>query len=105
MKIEDLAFPVTFEAFVAFQEAGMGRKLEDMELDALKSWVKLFNLAYADGAREDSTVLARDLCRVDKCLSECGNDAILTQILSSFRWWIEYAWKLGFKEAGKVAAV
>ena len=87
------------KAFIAFQEAGTGRELEPME------WVPLFNRAYADGARADSTALARDLCRVDKCLSECGNDAILTQILSSFRWWIEYAWKLGFKKAGKVAAV
>lgn len=105
MKVEDLVFPVTLKAFIAFQEAGMGRELEPMEREAIAAWVKLFNLAYADGAREDSTVLARDLCRVDKCLSECGNDAILTQILSSFRWWIEYAWQLGFKEAGKVAAV
>lgn len=105
MKIEDLAFPVTFEAFVAFQEAGMGRKLEDMELDALKAWVKLFNLAYLDGVQGNNAALAKCLSNVDKLIDEHGDDTNLAQILKSCRWWIEYAWKLGFKEAGKVAAV
>lgn len=101
MKIEDLAFPVTLKAFTAFQEEGTGRRLEPMEpmeREALGAWVPLFNRAFEDGRREDSTALARDLGRVNKCLSQCGDDALLTQILKSCRWWISYAWEQG---AGK----
>lgn len=105
MKIEDLTFPVTLEAFVAFQEAGMGRKLENMEMDALKAWVKLFNLAYTDGVQENNAALAKYIVNVDKLIAEHGDDTNLARILKSCRWWIDYAWKLGFKEAGKAAAV
>ena len=105
MKIEDLAFPVTLEAFVAFQEAGMGRKLERMELEALEAGVKLFNLAYKDGVHENNAALAKYIVNVDKLIAEHGDDTNLARILKSCRWWIEYAWMLGFEEAGKVAAV
>lgn len=105
MKIEDLAFPVTLEAFVAFQEAGMGRELEPMEREAIAAWVKLFNLAYKDGVQENNAALAKYIVNVDKLIAKHGDDTDLARILKSCRWWIEYAWKLGFKEAGKVAAV
>ena len=83
----------------------MGRKLENMEMDALKAWVKLFNLAYTDGVQENNAALAKYIVNVDKLIAEHGDDTNLARILKSCRWWIDYAWKLGFKEAGKAAAV
>lgn len=95
MKIEDLTFPVTLEAFIAFQEAGTGRELEPMEREVIAAWLPLFNLEYADGVREDSTALANDLVKMDELIAMHGEDAPITRILKFVRRWLTYAWKRG----------
>ena len=41
-----ITFPTTTEAFIAYQEAGTGRKLEGFERDLAAVVVKLINTSY-----------------------------------------------------------
>ena len=45
-----IAFPVTPEAFIAYQEAGTGRKLEGFERNLAALVVELTNISYQEGA-------------------------------------------------------
>jgi len=49
MKLEELAFPLTAEAFIAFQEEGTGGKLGANAREALAAWVSGFNLSFEEG--------------------------------------------------------
>ena len=45
-----ITFPTTTDAFIAYQEAGTGRKLEGFERDLASVVVELINVSYQEGA-------------------------------------------------------
>lgn len=44
-----IPFPTTTEAFIAYQEAGTGRKLDGFERDFASVVVELINVSYQEG--------------------------------------------------------
>ena len=44
-----IPFPTTTEAFIAYQEAGIGRKLDGFERDLAAVVVELINISYQEG--------------------------------------------------------
>ena len=49
MEEKMIAFPATTEAFIAYQEAGIGRKLEKLERKLASAVVELANISYQEG--------------------------------------------------------
>ena len=50
-----IPFPTTTEAFIAYQEAGTGRKLKGRERDLASVVVELSNISYQEGAERAHT--------------------------------------------------
>ena len=55
-----ITFPTTTEAFIAFQEAGTGRKLEGFERDLADIVVELINISYQEGAEGRTHTVSMD---------------------------------------------
>lgn len=104
MKIEDLKFPVTLEAFAAYQEERLGLELGGNVRKAMDAWLPVINAAYADGCYEDSAALQKDLAMMDDMISGSVGP-VLQRLLRSCRWWIAYAWGCGRRDAEKAVAV
>ena len=49
----------TPEAFISDQEQLLGRKLAENEREVIAAWVKVFNLFYEGGLKQDHAVLNR----------------------------------------------
>ena len=99
MKLSELSFPVTLEAFMAFQEAGTNRELTDNEREVLVEWVPVYNLSYEDGRAGDKEALTESVDKMDEFISKREGSPALERILQSCRWWIVYAWEQGRREA------
>ena len=54
-----IRFPTTPEAFISDQEQLLGRKLAENEREVIAAWVKVFNLFYEGGLKQDHAVLNR----------------------------------------------
>ena len=55
-----IPFPTTTEAFIAYQEASTGRKLEGLELDLTAVVVELINISYQEGAEGRTHTVSMD---------------------------------------------
>lgn len=95
MKIKELTFPLTPEAFSAYQGQGVGRELTELEQEVMAIWVPIFNGSYADGKAGDKQALLESVSRMNQVISEHRENEILTFLLKSFQWWIVYAWTQG----------
>ncbi len=60
-----ITFPTTPEAFIAYQEQLIGRRLTENEWETVAAWVKVFNLVYEDGLKQDHDTLMKDLDKLD----------------------------------------
>lgn len=90
-----ITFPTTTTAFVAYQEAEIRRKLNDIELKFSEAVVDLANNSYQEGVdgEENSTTisLVKEFFRVrGKELS--ANEL---HVFESICWWCDEAYKQG----------
>ena len=94
-----IPFPTTTEAFIAYQEAGTGRKLKGRERDLASVVVELANISYQEGAEgRTHTVSMED---VEAFFQERDREAAfhkLARIWESICWWCNQAYQAG-KEA------
>ena len=94
-----IPFPTTAEAFIAYQEAGTGRKLKGRERDLASVVVELANISYQEGMDgRTHTVTMED---VKTFFQERDREAALhklTWIWESICWWCNRAYQAG-KEA------
>ena len=94
-----ITFPVTPEAFTAYQEQLAGRKLTGQEREATAAWVEGFNLSYEDGLEQDTDALEDSLAKMDELITRRDNSPAVRDILQVCRRWIITAWKQGFHDA------
>ena len=91
-----ITFPTTTEAFIAYQEAGIGRKLEGLERDLASVVVELANISYQDGMEgRANTVTMED---VRTFYQERGRDAAFgetVRIWECICWWCDKAYQAG----------
>ncbi|MBU5230025.1 hypothetical protein [Intestinimonas butyriciproducens] len=98
MKLEELAFPLTAEAFIAFQEEGTGGKLGANAREALAAWVPGCNLSFEEGRAGNQEGLRESLEWLDNRISASEDDPVLWRFYKSARWWTVYAWERGRRE-------
>ena len=94
-----ITFPVTPEAFTAYQEQLAERELTEREREATTAWVEGFNLSYKDGLEQDRAALEDSLVKMDELIARRDNSPAVRDILQVFRRWIITAWKQGFHDA------
>ena len=90
-------FPTTPELFTVCQEKLTGRELTEIEQEVTAIWVPIFNKSYEDGKAQDKQALLESIDRMDKLITEHGEDEFFGSFLKSARWWIIYAWEQGRK--------
>lgn len=94
-----ITFPVTPEAFIAYQEQLLGRKMTEKMREATAAWVEGFNLSYEDGLEQDTDALEDSLAKMDELTARRDNSPVVRDILRVCRRWIITAWKQGFHDA------
>lgn len=94
-----ITFPVTAETFIADQEQLLGRKLAENEREGIAAWVKVFNLFYEGGLKQDHAVLNRCLDKPDEFMSRHKDDSFIHQFAKACRFWMAEAWKQGAAKA------
>lgn len=99
MKIEELDFPVTPEAFISYQEELTGRELPEGVREAVEAWLPNINTAYEDGRHIDGAALLEDLTVMDGLIAHHGECTTLSRFLKTTQLWIAYAWKRGRHDA------
>lgn len=90
-----ITFPTTPEAFIAYQEQLIGRRLTENEWETLAAWVKVFNLVYEDGLKQDHDTLMKDLDKLDELMALHKDHAGVNKFAEACRAWIVEAWKQG----------
>ena len=94
-----ITFPTTTEAFIAYQEAGTGRKLERFERDLSAVVVELINVSYQEGMEGSThTVSMED---VEAFFQKKGKEETFRKmawIWEFICWWCNQAYQAG-KEA------
>ena len=90
-----IVFPVTPEAFIAYQEQLLGRKLAENEREVIAAWVKVFNLFYEGGLKQDHAVLNRCPDKPDEFMSRHRDDLLIRQFAEACRFWMIEAWEQG----------
>ena len=91
-----ITFPTTPEAFIAYQEAGIGRKLEVFERKLVEVVVELANGSYQEGVDNSVTI---------KCAQEFfrergeENSEKILRIWESICWWCDRAYHEGQEAA------
>lgn len=99
MKLKELVFPVSPDAFVAYQESGVGRELSRNERELVFCWVPLFNSSFEDGQKNDASALGDSLDLLDGFIQNAAGRPALERFLKSCRRWVMYAWRQGREEA------
>ena len=90
-----IVFPVTPEAFIAYQEQLVGRELSEKEQGFTAAWVEAFNFSYEDGLKQDRAILEKDLDKLDEIMARHGDDAIVHKFAEACRAWMIEAWVQG----------
>ena len=90
-----ITFPTTPEAFIAYQEQLADRKLAEHEREAIAAWVKVFNLFYEGGLKQDHAVLNRCPDKPDEFMSRHKDDSFIHQFAKACRFWMIEAWEQG----------
>lgn len=94
-----ITFPTTTEAFIAYQEAGTGRKLKGRERDLASVVVELANISYQEGM--DGRAHTASLRDTERFYLERGKKKEFLEtarIWESICWWCNQAYQAG-KEA------
>ena len=94
-----ITFPTTTEAFIAYQEAGIHRELDDFERKLAEVVVELANGSYQEGLNgKENTVTVKFVRAFYKKRKKKINK--FTHIWESICWWCDRAYKAG-KEAAQ----
>ena len=83
-----ITFPATAEAFIAYQEAGIGRKLEGFERNLAAVVVDLINISYQEGVKGDEHTITPDDVKI--FYQERGRNAAFgktARIWERVCWW------------------
>ena len=90
-----ITFPTTPEAFIAYQEQLVGRKLAEHEREVTAACVEAFNLVYEDGMKQDHDTLMKALDKLDELMARHENHEGVHKFAEACRAWIVEAWKQG----------
>lgn len=90
-----IVFPVTPEAFIAYQERLADRKLAEHEREVIAALVKVFNLFYEGGLKQDHAVLNRCLDKPDELMARHKDRAGVHKFAEACRIWMMEAWRQG----------
>ena len=91
-----ITFPTTTEAFIAYQEAGTGRKLEGFERDLSAVVVEPINISYQESMEGHANTVTMD--DVSTFYQERGRDAAFgktARIWECICWWCDKAYQAG----------
>ena len=99
MKISKLTFPITAEAFSAYQAALIKRELTNNERKIAAALVPAFNMSYEEGEAGDKDGLLESVQKMDELISDKEDDSIVSRFLKGARFWIIYAWDQGRRDA------
>lgn len=83
MKKEDLIFPLTAEAYIAYQEAGAGWEFGKNMREAIEVWLPVFNDSYEEGKCGDRQARLDSIKSLDEFISRSKDDPILHDIFQS----------------------
>ena len=90
-----ITFPTTPEAFMAYQEQLIGRRLKENEWEVTAAWVELFNLSYEDGLNQDCDILVKVLDKLDELMARHEYHEGVHKFAEACRIWVIEAWKQG----------
>ena len=90
----DITFPTTAEAFIAYQEAEIHRRLSDTERRFAAAIVDIINISYQDGAEGEENTITMEFVR--KFHREREDDPNkCRRIWESVCWWCDRAYMAG----------
>lgn len=90
-----IRFPTTPEAFISDQEQLLGRKLAENEREVIAAWVKVFNLFYEGGLKQDHAVLNRCPDKLDELMARHENHEGVHKFAEACRARMIEAWRQG----------
>lgn len=92
-----ITFPTTTEAFIAYQEAGIHRELDDFERKLAEVVVELANGSYQEGLNgKENTVTVKFVRAFYKKRKKKINK--FTHIWESICWWCNMAYQEGKRQ-------
>ena len=90
-----ITFPTTPEAFVAYQEKGINRKLDDFELKLADAVVDLTNISYQEGVDGKENSITIEMVKEFLRLRGKEENKKFLHILESICWWCDKAYHAG----------
>lgn len=90
-----IAFPTTAEAFIAYQENGINRKLDDFELKLADAVVDLTNISYQEGVDGKENSITIEMVKEFLRLRGKEENKKFLHILESICWWCDKAYHAG----------
>lgn len=93
-----ITFPTTPEAFIAYQERGINRKLDDYEQKLSGAVVDLANISYQEGADGEENSITIETIKEFFRQKDKGLDDKFLRIWKGICWWCDEAYRQG-KEA------
>ena len=92
-----IAFPVTPEAFISYQEAGINRELDDFERELAAVVVEFANASYQEGLNGEENTTTMDFVRAFYGEREKSIDSFI-RIWGSICWWCDMAYQEGKRQ-------
>ena len=94
----DITFPTTPEAFIAYQEAGIHRELDDFERKLSAVVVEFANGSYQEGLNGEENTITMDFVRAFYREREKSIGSFI-RIWESVCWWCDKAYQEGREAA------
>ena len=95
-----ITFPTTLEAFIAYQESGINRKLDDFEQKLSGAVLDLANLSYQEGIDGEENSITISTVKEFFRLRGKELDGKFLRIWESICWWCDEEYRQG-KEAAQ----
>ena len=92
-----IAFPVTPEAFISYQEAGINWELDDFERELAAVVVEFANASYQEGLNGEENTTTMDFVRAFYREREKSIDSFI-RIWESICWWCDMAYQEGKRQ-------
>ena len=92
-----IAFPVTPEAFISYQEAEINRELDDFERELAAVVVEFANASYQEGLNGEENTTTMDFVRAFYREREKSIDSFI-RIWESICWWCDMAYQEGKRQ-------
>ena len=95
----DITFPTTPEAFIAYQEAGINRELDNFERKLATVIVEFANASYQEGLNGEENTITMDFVRAFYRERGKSMDSFI-RIWESVCWWCDRAYMAGKETQG-----